>query len=108
MPLPVASFEPQIQSRHSRSQAVRDIFVNQSKALTIKSLMTTKMESCYLCDTKEGVYNNPGIWSESSQPGNGYFPYPNDWEFCDLVSPLIAVGGEACLSNISIGEEGKT
>jgi len=42
-----------------------------------------------LCDTKEGVYNNPGIWSESSQS-------------------LIAVGGEACLSNIGIGEEGKT
>ena len=107
--LPVASFEPQIQSRHSRSQAVRNIFVNQSKALTIKSLMTTKMESCYLCDTKEGVYNNPGIWSESSQSGNGYFlstQVPN--QCCNLMSPLIAVGGEACLSNISIGEEGKT
>ena len=70
-----------------------------------------KMECCYLCDTKEGVYNNPGIWSESSQSGNGYFRFiqvPNHLEVCNLMSPLIAVGGEACLSNISIGEEGKT
>ena len=73
--------------------------------------MTTKMESCYLCDTKEGVYNNPGIWSESSQSGNGYFLFTqvqNHLEVCNSMSPLIAVGGEACLSNISIGEEGKT
>ena len=46
--LPVASFEPQIQSRHSRSQAVRDIFVNQSKALTIINLIKTKTE-CFTC-----------------------------------------------------------
>ena len=111
MQLPVASFEPQIQSRHSRNQAVRNIFVNQSKALTIKSLIKTKMECCYLCDTKEGVYNNPSIWSESSQSGIEYFLFtqvPNHLECCNLMSPLIAVGGEACLSNISIGEEGKT
>ena len=111
MSLPVASFEPQIQSRHSRSQAVRDIFVNQSKALTIKSLIKNIMECCHLCDAKEGVYNNPGIWSESPQSGNVYFLFtqvPNHLECCNLMSPLIAVGGEACLSNISIGEERKT